>query len=269
MNIFKEKKFYPTDETTIKEHYSDTFNSVFLSFIPFFKINNESHINKSSFQRVHQISYPQFKKANPKLNLPETISGEVYSNDNPNYPTNDEILQYGSPVKWSEILPGVGFDSFAELNRALTTSIGGYRAEFARQELADSLLQYAADSRTFLPEEGTFDIFSKRAILNAFRGLGKASLVVHSEFLDKKTTIDITEITDEQFCTQIGSKDYYVHDVEEELLFAVDWDDFFFLIATSSPTMDSVLFDGSFEGFHCDDSTKTNWEFGAELQATQ
>lgn len=264
MNIFKEEKFYPTEEATIKEHFSGTFDSVFLSFIPFFKID-ESHLTKTSFQRLHQITYPQFKSANPDLNLPETISGEVYSNDNPDYPTNDEILKFGSPVKWSEILSGVGFDSFAELNQALTTAIGGYREEFARQDLADRLLQFAENSHTFLPEEGAFDVFSKLSILRTFRRLGKGFIVVRDEFLEKKSTLDIREISDDEFCKQLGYKDYYICDIEEEVLFAIDWDDFFFLIAASTEMIDRILADGAFEGFLCEDSTRTYWELGDKL----
>lgn len=264
MNIFKEQKFYPLEETTIKDHYSGTFDSVFLSFIPFFRIN-EDRINKSSFQRVHQITYPQFKSANPELNLPENISGKIYTNDNPDYPTDEEILQYGNPIRWSEVLSGVGFDSFAELNKALTTSIGGYRAEFARQDLADRLLQFAEDSHTFLPEEGSFDVFSKMSIFDTFKQLGKGLIVVHDEWCDNKFTLDIRELTREEFCKKIDHKDYYIHDMEEQILFAIDWDDFFFLIASSSEMMESILADGSFEGFHCDASTQVYWEVADEL----
>ena len=261
MDVFEEQKFYPNEKTPIKEHYSGSFDSVFLSFIPFFKID-EGRLDKSSFQRVHQITYPQFKSANPDLNLPENISADIYTNDNPDYPSDDEIRQYGSPVKWSEVRAGVGFESLAEIDKALGTTIGHYRAVFSRQDLADRLLQYAEDSRTFLPQEGTFDVFSKISILKAFRSLGKTLLIVRDEFLDKKTTIDITALTEEEFCKTIDFKDYYIHDADEELLFAIDWDDFFFLIAASSATLEAVLASGSFEGFHCDESTKTYWELG-------
>jgi len=267
MNIFKEQKFYPSEDTPIKDHYSGTFDSVFLSFMPFFTID-ERHLSKSNFQRLHRITFPQFKSANPDLNLPENIAADIYTNDNPDYPTKDEIRQYGKLVRWSDVLSGAGFQSLAEMDKALGTTIGHYRAVFSRQDLADRLLQYAENSRTFLPEEGTFDVFSKRAILKAFRVLGKTTLVIHDEYLEKKTTLDIAELTDEQFCNKIDYKDYYIHDLEENLLFAIDWDDFFFLISTSTEMMGRVLADGAFEGFHCDDSTKVNWELGDdELQA--
>lgn len=267
MNIFEEEKFYPNEETAIKEHYSGTFDSVFIAFIPFFRIN-ENRLGKSSFQRVHEITYPQFKSANSDLNFPETTSCKIYTNDNPDYPTSEEILHHGSPVKWSEILSGSGFDSFAELNQALTTTIGSYRAEFARQDLAERLLQYGGYSQTFLPEEGTLDVFSKLSILHTLRRLGKGFIVVHDEFLENKFTLDIRDLSDEEFCNKISYKDYYIYDMEKEILFAIDWDDFFFLIAASSEVLDRVLSDCSFEGFYCDSSTKTNWELGDQLLTT-
>lgn len=267
MNIFKKQKFYPSEDASIKEHYSGTFDSVFIAFIPLFKID-ENRLNKASFQRVHQITYPQFNSANPDLNLPENISADIYSNDNPDYPTDNEIRQYASAVTWSEVLSGVDFESLAEIDKALGTTIGHYRSVFSRQHLADRLLQYAENSQTFLPEEGTFDVFSKRSILKAFRQLGKTILVVHDEFLDKETTLDITDLTEEEFCNKIDFKDYYIHDLDQDILFAIDWDDFFFLIATSTEIMERVLAEGSFEGFRCNDSTKVYWELGDdELRA--
>ena len=39
MDIFEEQKFYPSEEISIKKHYSANFDSVFLSFFPFFLVN--------------------------------------------------------------------------------------------------------------------------------------------------------------------------------------------------------------------------------------
>lgn len=266
MNVFRERKFYPNEDTTIKEHYAGTFDSVFLALIPFFRLD-EKQLSKSSFQRVHQITYPQFKSANPDLNIPENTSADIYTNDNPDYPTNGEILRYGTPLTWSEVRDGCDFASLAELNKALTTTIGSYRKVFSRQDLADRLLQYAEREHVFLPEEGTFDVFSKVSILKIFRRLGKGVIVVEDEFLDKKVTIDIRELTDEEFCNKIEYKDYYIYDIEEQILFGIDWNDFFFLIAAAPKTMDQVQDIDSFEGFFCDDNVKVYWELGDdELQ---
>ena len=188
MNVFEERKFYPNEDIPIKEHYAGTFDSVFLAFLPFFRIS-EARLSKSSFQRAHQITGPQFKSANPDLNLPENISADIYTNDNPDYPTNDEILRYGTPVRWSEVKDYCNFDSLAELNKALKTAIGSYRAVFSRRDLANRLLQCAERERIFLPEEGTFDVLSKLSILNTFRRLGKGFIVVEDEFLEKKTRL--------------------------------------------------------------------------------
>lgn len=267
MNVFKERKFYPNEDTPIKEHYAGTFDSVFLAFLPFFRID-EAHLNGPSFKRVHQITYPQFKSAHPDLSLPENISADIYSNDNPDYPTDGEILRHATPVTWSEVKAGCGFDSLAEIDKALTTSNGSYRAVFRRQDLVDRLLQYAEQDRIFLPEDGTFGVLSKLSILNTFRKLGKGFIVVEDELLDKRVTLDIRELSDEEFCNKIEYKDYYIYDIDEEILFAIDWDDFFFLIAAPPPIMKLALANDSFEGFECDETFKTYWELGDdELQA--
>ena len=262
MNIFEERKFYPSEEISIKEHYSGTFDSVFLAFNPFFRVD-ETHLDKPSFQRVHQITYPEFKKVNPDLDIPESL-GDIYSNEKPDYPTAEEVLLHGAVVRWEEVRVGCRFESFVELNKALATTIGGYRRELKRKDLADRLLAYSETEKVFLPEEGTFDVFTKVAILKTFRKLNKGFIVIENEYLDKKETIDIRTITDEEFCKQIEFKDYYIYDIEQEILFAVDWDDFFFLICSTASNLTEILSDGIFEGFYCDDGTRTYWEFTEE-----
>ncbi|MBP6004036.1 MAG: DUF2711 family protein [Pyrinomonadaceae bacterium] len=267
MNIFTERNFYPSEDTPIKAHYAGIFDSVFLAFIPFFRLDEE-HLSKTSFQKVHQITFPQFNSANPDLKLPENINADIYSNDNPDYPTDAEILKYGTPVGWEEVRQGCGFASYVELNKALTTTIGGYRAELKRQDLADRLLEYALRERIFLPEEGKLDVLSKRSILKTFGRLDKGLVIVEDEYLQKKEYIDIRSITDEEFCERISYKDYYIYDNDQDVLFAVDWDDFFFLICSSDSTRDEILPDGDFEGFLCDANTTVYWEYSdAEIQA--
>lgn len=257
MDIFEEKQFYPKDGVPIKEHYREYFDAVFLAFVPFFRLEND--FGKSSFQRLHRITYPEFQKAHPDLKIPES-AGDFYSNENPEYPTDEQILKFGSPVKWSEVKSTAGFADYAEINKALRSTIGGYRAVFSRDDLADRLLTFANQNQVFLPTEGQFDALSKASILKAFRKLNKTSIVIEDEYQEKKVTLDITDISSEKFSEKIQLKDYYIYDTDRELLFAIDWDFCFFLICSNQKKLAEILTDQEFEGFYCDETTELPWE---------
>jgi hypothetical protein len=55
------------------------------------------------------------------------------------YPSNEEILTFGNPVSWQEIMKTSDLETNQELALALKTSIGALRTEYARKDLADKL----------------------------------------------------------------------------------------------------------------------------------
>ena len=79
MDIFAEKLFYPSYEVPILSHFKDFYDSVFIAFPPFFKLNN-NQIENSSVQKSRQISYEQFKTENKEFaNIPE-FNAKIYLN---------------------------------------------------------------------------------------------------------------------------------------------------------------------------------------------
>lgn len=262
MDIFETRQFYAKDGEPLKRHYASHFDSIYIGLMPFIRFENDSKC--SSFQKTHEISFEEAAKGLPELEKIPRFSAEYYSNQNDDYPDDTEILKHGIPVRWEEVKLGCNFVRLEDVNKALKTTIGAYRKEFSREDLADRLSAWTEENRIFVPSEGQFNVFSKIAILKGFRHLRKSSILVEDEYGERKNEIDISDISDDEFIQSLECKDYYIYDVNKELLFALDWDDFFFLICSSEEKLGKLTRALNLEGFYCDDATKQSWELSQE-----
>ncbi len=153
---------------------------------------------------------------------------------------------------------------YPELNTALRTSIGGLNRNFTRPDLMEKLNNFTDHESIYHPTEGAFGILSKIAIRKAFKLLGKNQILITDEFYENTTTIDLDRLTEYEFCDEIGGKDYYLYSADKEILFTIEWDSFFFLIATDHKKMDKLIANDLFEGFLCNDKTEHYWEYTLE-----
>ena len=259
-DIFADQKLYPQDGT-IKEHFKDFYDSVYVSFLPFFKVIDQQ-INNSNFKRSQKISLQEaiekddlFKKLNPNGDR------DIYSYDNENYPTDLEIYKNGTTVSWKSVIKDSQLKNEAELYKALRTSIGALRRIFSKPELAEKLNKYTTEQKIWHPTEGRFDILSKLSIYKAFKLLEKNIIVFADEFFETTSVLKLTELSDFEFAEKVQGKDYYIYSEDKEILFTVDWDSFFFLIATDQAKLNRIVHENMFEGFMCDDNTTHNWDY--------
>jgi len=263
MDIYNEKFLHPGEDNPVKEHYKDFYDTVFIAFSPFFKIKDNAVINPD-FQKSHIISFDEAKEAIPILKKNPQLNASIYSYHNNNYPTEKQILENGISVSWDDIRQSCDFKSYSDIYKALRTSIGGYKQVFMRADLSNRLLDFTKSNQIFIPTEGHFETLSKIKLLKAFQLLDKKTIVVEDEFYEKKTEIDITNISNEKFVEAIAFKDYYIYDTDKQLLFAVGWDDFFFLICSNKDSLKKINDNLNFEGFYCNDNTELGWELTKE-----
>jgi hypothetical protein len=101
-------------------------------------------------------------------------------------------------------------------------------------------------------------------IFNAFQILNKKKIVIEEEFRLNKREVDITIINQKHFAEAVYAKDYFIYDVDKEVLFAIDWDDFFFLICSNGKNVETIVNTLDFDGFYCNDRTEAAWEFTRE-----
>lgn len=263
MNNFLNKPLHPERDTPILKYYSACFDTVFIGFSPFFKLKEKPFRNKA-YKNVEQIGLEELREKDALFEKIPQSNADVFSFDNEYYPSDDEIFEQGESIPWQEIKKACNFWQVGEINRALKTSIGAYRPVFNRIDLAHKLSEYALSNQLYFPVKGAFNILSKKQIYRSFRFLGLHQLTIEQEFSLDRKTIRLEDFTEKEFCNTIAYNDYYIYDTNQKLLFAIDWDNFFFLICADKKTIETLVENMEFEGFYCDEHTRGNWELSPE-----
>lgn len=258
-DIFTDHQLYPYD-VKIKEHFRCSYDAVFIAFSPFFKMDKD-YADDTNFKKSKQVSYEEAQQIDEIFQKIPPPNADIFIYTNAAYPTDREILERGKAIEWDTVARHATLQSYAEVNKALRTSIGALREGFKRVDLITKLETYTNKAQIWHPQEGCFNAFPKRAIYQAFKLLDKKQIVVIDEFYEKKFTLDLDTLTDVEFCEQINDKDYYVYSVDREILFVIEWDSFFFLIATDVAKMKIIGREKLFEGFLCDEQTVHAWDY--------
>lgn len=263
MNNFLNKPLHPERDTPILQYFSACFDTVFIGFSPFFKLKETPFRNKG-YKNAEQISLEELREKDPLFEKIPQSNAEIFSFDNEDYPSDDEIFEQGESISWQEIKKACNFGQVGEINKALKTSIGAYRPVFNRMDLANKLSEYALSNQFYFPVNGAINVLSKKQIYRSFKFLGIHQLTIEQEFSLNRKTIHLEHFTEKEFCNTIAYNDYYIYDTNKKLLFAVDWDNFFFLICADRKTIETLVENMGFEGFYCDEHTRGNWELTPE-----
>ena len=250
---------YP-HEGKIKDHFKDFYDSVFVAFLPFFQVDRQP-TDKANLKKAKHITYEDAKQEMEFLKDIPKPNAEIYSYSNNEYPTDKEIFEKGKAVVWSEIINGAGLNDFSELNKALRTSIGALRKVFQRPGLTEKVNDYTDSQNIWHPTEGGFDTLSKVAVYKTFKLLGKNQIIITDEFYETTSILDIDKLSDFEFTEKVSFKDYYLYSEDKKILFTIEWDSFFFLIATGQENMNKIISSNLFEGFVCNEKTEHNWDY--------
>jgi len=226
MDIFNDNKLYPNEDDSLIEHYSGYFDNVFIGLIPFFKVLN------------HSVKE--------------------------DYPDDRKISESGIEIPWIQIIENTEIRNFKDLNKALMTSIGAFKEVLQRKDLLKKLNNYTEAQNIWDPTEGTFDVFTKKRIYSICQSCNLNSLVVQDEFYENMKTLNLNDITCNEFIEKIDFNDYHIYSIDKEVLFTIDWDFYFFLVTFKEDVINKTIIEKSFEGFWAtkDDSHSWTWEKG-------
>jgi hypothetical protein len=266
MNDIFNNNIYP-HEGKIKDHFKDFYDTVFVAFLPFFQTDRHP-IDKVNLKKSKHITFEEAKQEIEFIIDITEPNAKIYSYSNNEYPADEEIYESGKIITWDTVVKGAGFVDNSELNKALRTSIGAVRKIFQRPELTDKLNNFTESKNIWHPTEGGFDIFSKIAIYKTLKILGKTQIIVTDEFYEMTSNLDLDKLTEFEFIEKVNYKDYFLYSTDKEILFTIEWDSFFFLIATDSKRMNTIIQDKLFEGFLCNDKTQHEWDYNeGELES--
>ena len=256
MSIFTENKIYPEEETPLKEHFSEFYDSVYVASLPFFRIENET--KSKSFKASEKITVEQAKAETKELKSLKLENVEIFTS-NKDYPKEKEIYENGVLIKWKEIVSNTELSDSIELNRALKTSIGAYKKKLERQDLLKTLNDYTDLEKIWHPSEGGFDLFTKKKIYQAFKNFNKDIIIIVDEFFENTVELDLTKLSEYEFIDKIDYKDYYIYSSDREILFTIEWDSYFCLVAVDKNKIEYI--ENHFEGFIADEKTTHLWDW--------
>jgi hypothetical protein len=256
MNIFTDNKIYPNEEIPLKEHFSKFYDSVFVAFLPFVRMDYDS--DSRSFKASEQITVEEAKAKIKELEPLELENVEIFTS-NKDYPKEKDIYQNGSKIKWQEIISKSKLSDYIELNRALKTSIGAYKKKLERQDLLKTLNDYTDFEKIWHPTEGGFDVFAKQSIFQTFKNFNINKVIAVDEFFDGSVEIDLNELTELEFIEKVDYKKYYIYSSNKEILFTIDWDSYFYLVAVNKDKIEYI--ENIFEGFIADEKTTHLWDW--------
>ncbi len=175
-----------------------------------------------------------------------------------------KICQEAKRTTWERVCKGSGIENIQDLSKALKTNSFILETVYARKDLEELLSKYTFDSNLHEPIEGAYDALSKKAIYEAFRLLGKDHVMVTDEFYESTYSLELNEIDVYSFVDKIVFDAYYIYAEDHSLLFTIDWNSFFFLIAASRDDMHRIINSNKFEGFICDEHTEHIWDHTPE-----
>ncbi len=176
--------------------------------------------------------------------------------------------QSGCQVTWKQLGSQVGLDTLGAVNRALCTSIGSLRAEFADPDGARRLARYCDTHAVFIPSDGRFQPVMQRAIARLFRESGVNMVEAAAEFDETgrqllPATLDADGPWDDE--TGVPKNTTRLFATDRSLLVTVEWDSFFTLICGRAERLAHVPVADLFDGFWCDASTSNSWWRGHML----
>ncbi len=254
-NIFDNNQLYPNYEEPIKDHFKGYFDSVHITFSPFFTIANSNVFNSVSSAKL--VSAEEYEQLPEAVELPPNENRAIYVRD-PRYPDNTEIISSGKPIRWQQIIDHTSISNFAEMSLALRTSIGALRREYERTDLRDILIDHTSDLSVYHPIEGRINVLSLMRMYECLKDLNKTILVVTDEFFEDRKTIDIAQMSLSRFVDEVHGYMYYFTE-DRSVLFTIEWDSFFFLICANHDLLAHIVDRYGFEGFYCDDGTTHSW----------
>lgn len=220
----REEEFtYPPYETPLAQAYGGLFEAAFIVLHPF-------------------------------IEMPAEFAWQV----RPDYPSDAEILTYGSPCGWTEVERQAGLSSCARINQALLTATGsltGDLADIAGRELLRGFLQQES---VWMPSQGRFEPLLQRKFLRVFANAGWRELVFVPEFPQASPVVrlEIDGLLDGSIpfpgCGTLLGPDH-------SFLFTVDWDSFFTLFYGAREFVRRMAQEQRLEGFFATANTDHAW----------
>jgi len=216
------------DSRPILEQIKDKFNSAIIITNPFIQMPN---------------GWAARKRSSPYEHI---------------YPTDEEVISLGQPVKWGTIRKITELDSYDEISWALKTSISAYKKEYAREDLAEKLLSKLTNNDLFFPNEDMISHFIINDIIQIYLSLGVKTIQYSDPINDIDGELNLLEVTSLDICN-LASKEIIITDQAHSIAFMSVYDSFITLMLTNVQNPIEIVKENGWEAIVCSQDTKINW----------
>ncbi|WFB61180.1 DUF2711 family protein [Paenibacillus sp. BR1-192] len=195
---------------------------------------------------------------NPFIQMPQgwynnkKISGLEYT-----YPTNEEIIEYGKPVLWSQILKLTELEDLRSLALAMKTYISALNKFYARSDLMEKL-KLGLQEDVYLPNEDKISQFLIPTIIEVFKSRGITKIQYSEPIFDTSGEILVDDITIQNFY-EMAPSEIIVTDETNDTAFLSVYDSFITLMFTNDINTKETILSAGWEAIECNEDTMINW----------
>lgn len=259
MTIFKSPELYPDEFTPFLTHFYE-FDAVFIACQPFIQIDKTNNSKKTEYISIN------YENAVAELPILKNISNENknFFGINQNYPTEEEIIQFGNPYLWRQIIANTQIDSFRDLFVAFESATNQLRKELRRDDLGYILEKFVETHNLWYPTAGYYNYFTRKLIYDFLRLTDNWLVNAETELYDEKALLNLNLISEDNFLDTLEKFNYIYPRGQKDFLLSIEYDANFFIIAIKTDNIQKSLVEHIFEGFWVSDTQNHLWAWTKE-----
>jgi hypothetical protein len=247
----------PHPDVPFLEWYRGIFDAVFIALHPFCAIKDfDPALAQRAVNVISREDLPERISINPIVALSKAQNLEKES---------IKVIRLsektvGKPVYWDQIRKACGFESLAQLNRALLTITMAISEKLADGDAAQRLGAYCGANKIFLPTEDTFPPILEQTIAGTIDQLGCEQMYLSDEFNQHRQILLRRALhSGTPWADEWRLRSNKLYPVNHSFLLIVPHDNFYTAICGKRSQFDALNLETCYEGFWCDNQTRPDW----------
>jgi len=173
------------------------------------------------------------------------------------YPSGEEVIEYGKPFQWSEIISLSGLEDIKSLALAMKTYISALNKNCARNDLME-IFKSALPEDVYLPNEDKISPFIIPTIIEVFRSKNIDKIQYSDPIFDKtgEVLLDTASILG---IYELAPSEVMITDESNSIAFMSVYDSFITLMLSNDQDAIDIVIKNGWEVIECMKGTMINW----------
>ncbi|WP_286162587.1 DUF2711 family protein [Bacillus sp. AFS029533] len=155
------------------------------------------------------------------------------------YPSDEETLYLGKQVSWMSMMHDCGFTNFNEIAIALKTSIGAFKKQYIRDDLAGKL-NTLIKKDCFYPNGDYTSVFLIQNLKIVLESKGAKNFSYSDPLLDNSGVLEIEKLTPLDI-SDLALKELIITDENMDFAFMNVYDSFITIFMTRDEKIDEIV----------------------------